>query len=213
MDAYQVLPEGTGPFAGVIIIHEISGLNDNMRDIARRFAKIGYAALAVDYFSTGNRAMCMLRIFNGMLLKPLDNSVAADLRAALDFFRAQPDVDAARVGAVGFCMGGTFALQLACLDDKLRVASVFYGQNPRPLEKVAQACPVVGSYPEKDFTVGAARKLEVALTEYDVPHDIKIYPDTGHSFFNNGGKRYHTEAAADAWKRMLAFFEIYLKTA
>jgi carboxymethylenebutenolidase len=211
LDAYLVQPEGNGPFPGVVVIHEILGLNDNMRDIARRFADQGYVALAIDLFSTANRAICMLRIFYGMLLHPLNNNILADLQAALDFLQRQPEVNAARVGVIGFCMGGSLALQLACVDDDLRAASVFYGQNPRPLEAVARACPIVGSYPEKDFTARAARKLEPLLTQYNVPHDIKIYSDARHSFFNDQGGAYDSEAAADAWARTLAFFETHLK--
>jgi carboxymethylenebutenolidase len=211
LDACLVRPEGDGPFPGVVVIHEIFGLNDNIRDIARRFADHGYVALAVDLFSTANRAICMVRIFYGMLLRPLKNGTLADLQAALDFLQGQPEVDAGRVGAIGFCMGGTYALQLACVDDNLRAASVFYGQNPRPLDAVAQACPIVGSYPEKDFTARAARKLEPLLEQYNVPYDIKVYPDARHSFFNDQGGAHDAEAAADAWARTLAFFETHLK--
>jgi carboxymethylenebutenolidase len=210
LDAYLVRPEGNGPFPGVVVIHEILGLNDNIRDIGRRFADQGYVALAVDLFSPANRIVCMLRIFYGMLLRPLNNSILADLQAALDFLQGQPEVDAARVGVIGFCMGGSLALQLACVDDGLRAASVFYGQNPRPLEAVAQACPIVGSYPEKDFTARAARKLEPLLAQHNVPHDIKIYSDARHSFFNDQGGAHDPEAATDAWARTLAFFETHL---
>lgn len=209
MEAYLVLPDGSAPFPGLVVIHEIWGLNEDIKEIARRFASEGYATLAVDLFSQGNRALCMMKIFYGMLLRPLRNGTVADLRRALDFLRAQEAVDAQRVGAIGFCMGGTFALQLACVDDGMKAASVFYGMNPRPLEAVAQACPIVGSYPEEDFTAGAARKLEPMLERYDVPHDIKIYPATKHSFFNQG-RAHDPAAAADAWQRTLSFFERHL---
>ncbi len=213
MAAYFARPDGPGPFPGVVVIHEIFGLNDNIRDIAQRFAREGYAALAVDLFSTGSRVMCMARIFHGMLLRPLNNGVVGDLRAALDFLRARPEVDATRVGAIGFCMGGSYALQLACVADGLHGASIFYGMNPRPLEAVARACPIVGNYPENDFTASAARQLKPMLEKYRVPHDIKIYPGARHSFFNDRGPAYHAEAAADSWRRTLAFFNMHLKGA
>ena len=220
MEAYLALPYGEGPFPGVVVIHEIFGLNENIRQIAQRFSGEGYAALALDLFSTGGRVACLLRIFHGMLLRPLKNGVVADLRAGVDFLKRWPEVDPERIGVIGFCMGGSYALQLACLADlvkgsgqELRAASVFYGMNPRPLEAVAQACPIVGSYPEKDFTANAARQLEPLLEKYHVTHDIKVYPEARHSFFNDTGPAYHPEAATDAWKRTLAFFDIHLKSA
>lgn len=211
MDAHYSAPGGTGPFPGVVIIHEIFGLTDNVRDVARRFALAGYAALATDLFSTGPRVVCMLRVMYGILLRPLENDTVADLRAALDFLQARPQVDRSRVGVIGFCMGGSYALQLACVDDTLRAASVFYGQNPRPLDAFARACPIVGSYPERDFTANAARQLEPVLEKYHVPHDIKIYPDAHHSFFNDTRPSYDSVAAEDAWQRTLSFFETFLK--
>jgi carboxymethylenebutenolidase len=210
LDAYRVVPDGTGPFPGVVIIHEIDGLNENIRDIARRFAAEGYVALAVDLFSGGNRALCLMRIFEGMLVRPLRNDVVRQLQTALDALQAYPMVDGSRVGAIGFCMGGSYALQLACVDGDLRVASVFYGMNPRPLSAVAHTCPIVGSYPEKDFTAGAAKKLEAELTQLSVPHDIKIYPGARHSFFNNESRAYHQEASRDAWARTMQFFGTHL---
>jgi carboxymethylenebutenolidase len=105
MDAFLACPEGPDRLPGMVVVHEILGLNDDIRDITRRFASAGYAALAVDLFSTGNRAMCMLRIFHGMLIRPLNNGVVGDLRHALAYLGGLPQVDADRIGAVGFCMG------------------------------------------------------------------------------------------------------------
>lgn len=211
MQAFLAAPAGTGPFPGVVVIHEISGLNQNIRDIAGRLANEGYAALAVDLFTGANRAICILRIFYGILMRPLKNGVVGELQSSLDYLGALPEVDPNRLGAIGFCMGGSYALQLACTVDGLRAASVFYAQNPRPLEAVSRACPIVGSYPERDFTANAARRLEPVLEQYHVPYDIKIYADARHSFFNDQRTAYHAEAAADAWRRTLLFFNTYLR--
>lgn len=210
LGAYLALPERT-PAPGLVIIHEISGLDDHTRRVAERFADAGYAALAVDLFSDGSRASCLLRIFYGILIKPLGNGVVADLRAAINALSARPEADSSRLGVIGFCMGGSYALQLACIEGSLKAACVFYGQNPRPLDAVAHACPIVGSYPERDFTSGQARKLELALTRFGVPHAIKIYPGARHSFFNETRKAHDSEAASDAWARTLRFFEQHLK--
>ncbi len=207
MESFYAKPPGPGPFPGLIVIHEIYGLNDNIREIAGRFAGEGYAALAVDLFANRGRAWCMMQAFYGMLFRPLDNPLLSDLQRSVEYLRKLPGVDAHRVGAVGFCMGGGYALQLAITDQGLKAASVFYGTNPRPLDAVAKACPVVGSYPDKDFTAEHARKLDAALARHDVAHDIKIYENTQHSFFGKQRTLFEVDASRDAWQRMLAFFE------
>jgi len=205
-EAYLARPEGAGPFPGLVIIHEIYGLNDNIRDIATRFAKEGYLTLAVDLFARHNRALCVLRLFGGMSLRSLDNSGISELKAALSFLAKQPGVDPNKLGAVGFCMGGAFAIAWACTDERLKAIAPFYGMNPRPLSAVARACPVVASYPEKDFTRAQGQKLDAALTRYNIPHEIKTYPGAKHSFFNDTVGNYSADAAADAWQRVLTFF-------
>lgn len=207
LDGYLAMPEGATVTPAVIIIHELFGLNDNIREISRRFAVEGYTALAVDLFSGGNRALCMVRVMGGLLLRPLKNQALRDLRRSVDWLQAQPAVDRQRIGVAGFCMGGGYALALACVEGDLRAAAPFYGQNPRPLSAVARACPIVGSYPSDDrLTRGAAVKLDQALTRYEIPHDIRVYPGAQHSFFNDRLGAYHPEAAADAWQRLLSFF-------
>ena len=206
LEGYLARPEGEGPFPGVVIIHEIFGLNDNMRDIARHFAREGYVALAVDLFAGRNRTVCMFRFMGQMLLKPLDNSSQRELQATLTYLEKQPGVDTNRLGAIGFCMGGGFAIAWACNDRRLKAIAPFYGSNPRPLSAVSRLCPVVGSYPDKDFTTPQGQKLDLTLDEYQIPHDIKIYPNSQHSFFNDQGKHHNAEASQDAWQRVLAFF-------
>lgn len=206
-------PETPGPHAGVVIIHEAYGLNENIRDITRRFAEAGYVGLAVDLFSGGGvRAICIMQVMGGMMLRPLNNGTVRKLQDTVDWLKTRAEVDSERMGVIGFCMGGAYALSLACLNEDVHAASVFYGRNPRPLSAVARACPVVGSYPGRDFTTrGQARKLEQALQQYETPHDIRVYPDAKHSFFNDRGRAYNEEASADAWQRTLAFFETHLR--
>jgi len=207
LEGYIAGPEGNGPFPGIILIHELFGLNENMKDIARRFAAQGYVALAVDLFSGRPRAICIFRVMVGLLLNPLHNRGIHDLKAALTFLSEQPGVDAARLGAVGYCFGGSFVVAWACTDDRLQVIAPYYAMNPRPLKAVARLCPVVGSYPDKDITTPVAQKLDVELDRYQVPHDIKIYPGTKHGFFNDTSKIYDESAAQDSWGRVLTFFE------
>lgn len=203
---YLAEPEGAGPFPGVVVIHEIYGLNENIKAITRRFAGAGYVALAVDLFAARNRAVCMARVMSAMLLTPLKNSSLDELKAALSYLSSLPSVDSDRVGAIGFCMGGGFAIAWACTDPRLKAIAPFYGSNPRPLEAVRRSCPIVGSYPERDFTANQGRKLESTLQQYHIQHDIKIYPGAQHSFFNDQGSHHDPAAAADSWQRVLAFF-------
>jgi carboxymethylenebutenolidase len=210
MTSFFAKPKDAGPFPGLVVIHEAFGLNDNIREITRQFAEQGYATLAVDLFSNRNHILCMLQAFHGMLIRPLNNSTLSDLQSTMAFLRQQAGVDGNRIGAVGFCMGGGYALQLAVTEKGMKAASVFYGANPKPLEAFAQSCPIVGSYPDKDFTTQAARELETVLIKNNIPHDIKIYDNTKHSFFIRRRTPMELEASKDSWQRMLSFFHEYL---
>jgi carboxymethylenebutenolidase len=203
---YIAAPDGAGPHPGVIVIHEAYGLNDNIKGIARRFAEAGYVALAVDLFSERNRAICMARYMGGMLLGSVNRNGIDDLKAALTYLAKDRSVDAKRLGAIGFCMGGGFAIAWACTDSRLKAIAPFYATNPRPLNVVSRLCPVVGSYPVQDFTANAGRALEKMLAQKQIAHDIKIYPITRHSFFNEKGSSYDQAAAEDSWARVIKFF-------
>ncbi len=212
LNGYLAQPEGDGPFPGIVVIHEAFGLNDDIKEITRRFAEEGYAALAVDLFSERNQIVCMFRFMGQMLFKALDNDSVNELKTTLSYFMEQPGVDCERVGAIGFCLGGGFAIAWACTDPRLKAIAPFYGMVPRPIEAVARLCPVVGSYPGKDITTSGGQKLDRALERYHIPHDIKIYPNALHSFFNHGS-RYNAEAAQDAWVRVLSFFKEHIQPA
>jgi carboxymethylenebutenolidase len=211
MESFFVKPDGAGPFPGLVVIHEIFGLNENIRGIASRFAEEGYAALAVDLFSNRNRVLCMMQLIHGMMIRPLNNAVVAELQSSIAFLQGQPGVDRARIGVVGFCMGGGYALQLAVTAKGIKASSAFYGAVPKPLEAFAQSCPIIGSYPEKDFSAEGARELDAVLEKYDIPHNIKFYENTQHSFFSQQRTPFEVEASRDAWQRMLSFFGEHLK--
>jgi len=205
--AYLALPDGTGPHPGVVVIHEAYGLNENMKDISRRLAAGGFGALAVDLFSDRVRAVCMARYMARMLTGSIHSPGIDDLKTALTFLAMRPEIDAQRLGAIGFCMGGGFAIAWACTDSRLKAIAPFYATNPRPLDVTKRLCPVVGSYPGDDFTSGSGRSLDTALTQHDIEHDIKVYPGTRHSFFNDTRRTYDADASADAWRRVVGFFK------
>ncbi len=220
-EAFLARPAGSEPRPAVVLIHEIFGLTKHLRASACRLAEAGYVALAVDLFSSGLRALCVMKTMRDMLsAEPNHNSTRA-LQAALDYLAQQRFVDPERLGAMGFCMGGNFALALAACERQsfeqsaeqnrqLKVIAPFYGPIPAALKDFKGFCPVVGSFPENDYTREHALRLEAGLTEADVPHDIKIYPNTRHSFMNEQFPVYQPQAAADAWVRTLDFFGAYL---
>lgn len=209
--SYLAVPNGTGPFPGVVVVHEASGLNDNIRDICRRFAAEGYAALGVDLFEGRNRVVCMARMLVGGMVGNLNYCGVPALKAALGQLASHPDVDGARIGAAGFCMGGSIVLTWACTDNRLTAIAPFYGAAPKPREAIRRMCPVVGSWPDKDFTTKAAGILRAELTATGTPHDLKIYPGAKHAFFNDQWRTYHPAAAADSWQRVLDFFADHVR--
>lgn len=209
--SYLALPDGAGPFPGIVVVHEAFGLNDNIRGVCRRLAQQGYAALGVDLFAGRNKPICMARMFLGWATGRLDFIGVQDLKEALGQLAALPQVDPAQVGAVGFCLGGTYVITWACTDNRLKAIAPYYGSAPRRREAIRRMCPVVGSWPDKDFTTKAAGILESGLTAVGTPHDLKVYSGTQHSFFNDKGKAYDAGAAEDSWKRVLAFFAEHVK--
>jgi carboxymethylenebutenolidase len=213
LTGHLALPAGDGPHPALVVIHEIFGLNDSIRQVADRFAAEGYAALAVDLFAGRNRALCMARFMGGLLLNSLEHQGIRDLRRTLDWLAARPEVEAGNLGAVGFCLGGSFAIAWAAGDDRLKAIAPFYAQNPRPFSAVERLCPVVGSYPGNDFTAPMGRRLDRALDDAGIDHDIEIYAGARHSFFNDSNPRsYDPAASEDAWRRTLAYFERFLRS-
>ncbi|WP_420594485.1 dienelactone hydrolase family protein [Deinococcus sp.] len=207
LEGYLVRPavmSGNAP--GVLVIHEAFGLTEPIKAVAERFAAAGYVALAVDLFTNQNKVVCMARMTQGIFMNSLEHQGVRDTRAALGVLGELPGVDASRLGAIGFCMGGGLAIALACTDHRVRAVAPYYGFNPRPLEAVCRACPVVGSYPEKDFTLKQGLALEQELTAANIPHDIKVYPGARHSFAT-AGPAFDGVASLDAWNRVMAFFD------
>ena len=211
LEGYLARPAEGENLPALIVIHEIFGLNDDIRDIANRFAAEGYVALAVDLFSHGNRAACVMRVVINMIRNPLQSFSMYDLDEAVKFLKVQPGVAPDQIGVIGFCMGGSYAMALAVHNQEVKAASIFYGQNPKPITELEKACPIVGSYGENDKMFSKqGRQLEQVMQQYGKPVDVKIYPNAGHSFFNKNRLFHRPEAAADAWQRTLSWFHQYL---
>src|SRR5260370_12375208 len=223
MRAAFAMPADGGKHPGVIVIHEIFGLNDDIRRITGQVADLGYAALAPDlYEGTGSRFICIARTL--MTLSRGEGAAYKDLDAARKYLQQQPGVDSTRIGVIGFCMGGGFALMFAARAP-IGVAATFYGDVPKATDQLRGVCRVLGGYGEQDkMFASQGRRLEKLLGELGVEHDVKIYPEAGHSFMsrNSGilasiGKmspmkaQYNPEAAEDSWKRIGAFFGRHLR--
>jgi len=221
--AYLALPRGGGPWPGVIVIQDALGLSDDIRDQADRLAAAGYLAFAPDLYS-GRGIRCVLAALQAS--RSGKGQAYEEIEAARQWLAAREDCTG-RTGIIGFCMGGGFALLCAPRYD-FAASSVNYGEVPKDaVDRLRGACPIVGSYGARDRSLrGRAQRLERALTELNVPHDVKEYPDAGHSFLNRlntgpilsqfvdlAGFSYHHPSAEDAWRRILTFFDEYLRDA
>ncbi|MFC4949756.1 dienelactone hydrolase family protein [Pseudonocardia sp. GCM10023141] len=207
-----------GPVPGLVMIYEVFGMNDEMRRIARELAAEGYAVIIPDLFARGSlRPLCVASAVRATLTgkgRELD-----DLEDARRWFVDRPEVDADRIGTIGFCMGGSFALLLA-RTGMYKVSAPFYsGKVDMP-----RSCPVVASYGGRDLASrGVPEQLTTDLEALGVPHDVHVYPDAGHSFMSRipgvmGAvskhlpihAEYHEASAADAHRRIIAFFKEHL---
>jgi carboxymethylenebutenolidase len=209
----------------VVVLHESFGLNGDIRRIAARFAKEGYAALAPDLYSHGTRIVCLSRVMVDMLSGGAAREIA-DVHAAREALAARPEVDPERIAIAGFCQGGGFAL-VAGTSPGFSAAAVNYGVVPAKRSKLDGLCPVVASYGGSDRVVGRkmAERLERHLSGLGVPHDVKTYDGVGHSFFSqvDGWQGwlarvptpmavgYDEQAAEDGWRRMLGFFDQHVR--
>ena len=216
IDGHLAVPDATGqaPIPGVVLVHDALGIGQDARGIADRFARAGYLAIVPDLYSRGGRLRCIKSVLAGR------GRAYDDLEAARQVLAARADCTG-KVGVVGFCMGGGFALVAAA--GEFDASAPYYGMLPKDMSVLDGACPIVASFGKKDVTLrGAAVKLEAALTERGIPHDVKEYPAAGHSFANRlplgplnrlakiAGFGYHHESSEDAWRRVHDFFGKHL---
>jgi carboxymethylenebutenolidase len=206
-------PKEAGTYPGVIVIHEIWGLVDHVKDVASRLAHEGYVVLAVDLFE----GKIVTNLEEGRVLRDkfTEEKILADLNGAFNYLKTLPYVNPKRIGSVGFCMGGGLSLLLACHNRELAAPVIFYGRNPSPIELLKNLqCPILGNYAGADMAITESdiNLLKQALTKYGKKFDIKIYPGAPHAFFNDTKESYRHEAAKDAWERTLNFFNKQLKT-
>jgi carboxymethylenebutenolidase len=217
IQALLSVPEGDGPWPGVVVVHDAVGYGPDNEATSARIAAAGFVAITPNLYSRGGRARCITRVFREALQQR--GRAFDDVLAARDHLLGLPQCSGA-VGIAGFCMGGQFALLLG--PGNFGASAPFYG-TPLPkriAETLDASCPVVASFGRRDpLGKDAGPKLQEMVTAKGVPADVKVYPDAGHSFANRlpaqplvriAGFGYHAEATDDAWRRVFAFFTEHL---
>jgi carboxymethylenebutenolidase len=224
------------PRGAVVVIQEIWGLADHIKDVADRVAAQGYVAVAPDLLGhVGLTPEVGARLFELMFSASEEDRLAAQpqmraattparqpefaawavpaLRAVVDSLVDEPGVDG-RVGVVGFCFGGTYAFALAAADPRLRAAVPYYGSFPEQADPASIACPVLAFYGEDDHGItDGVPELEARLEQAGVDFTARVYHGVGHAFFNDTSpSKYNAEVAADAWDRTLAFLDEHLSS-
>lgn len=211
--AYLARPAIEGAFPGVIVIHENRGLTDHIKDVARRLAKAGYVALAPDLASRmGGTASMAADQIAGALGSATPEQLVADLNAGVAFLTSTAGVNEEKVGVVGFCFGGAYALRLAAANPKIAAAASYYGVTPEPASQMANTnAAILGQYGGTDTRVnGTIPALEDVLKAAGKTFEKHIYEGAGHAFNNDTGQRYNETAAMQAWQRTLDWFAKYL---
>jgi carboxymethylenebutenolidase len=218
MPAYLARPVGDGPHAAILVIQEAFGLNEHIKDVARRIAGEGYVALAPDLFYRGGAGRTAgydqlpkaLELMGALK----DDEIVADVAKAIDHLERQPDVRKGRIGITGFCMGGRVSfLAAAALPDRIAAAVPFYGGGI-PVDRTATVkAPMIAFFGEDDpfIPLDQVEKLRTEAKRLGKPIEIVLYPKAPHGFFCNERDSYRPEAAADAWQRTKAFFAKHLQ--
>ena len=206
-------PSGNGPFPALVVIHEWWGLNDWVKEQASKLADQGYVTLAIDLYR--GKVATTPDMAHEIMRGVPDDRATRDLLAAVAYLKTLSDVSKDRIGAIGWCMGGGYTLNLALNEPTLRAAVINYGHlatDPGALTKINAS--ILGIFGGKDrgIPVEDVNKFAETLKKAGKKVEIKVYPDAGHAFENPNNKEgYRAEDAADAWKRTVAFLAENLK--
>ena len=227
INAYLSHPAAPGRYPGVIVIMEAFGLNDHIKDVARRFAAEGYVALAPDmYTREGSPDPSNIDSVIKIMFSVPDSQAMADLDAGAVYLKGRPD-GAGKVGAIGFCSGGRYTLMFGCTSKNLNAAvdsaggfiiqdaSQITPQRPvSPIDMVSNlSCPLLALFGEEDPNPSPAHaeRLKAELDKHSKTYEFRMYPNAGHAFFADYRPSYRAVAAQDMWHRVLVFYDKYLK--
>ena len=210
---YLARPADKKARPGLILIHEWWGLNDNIRENARRFAELGYVALAVDLYN-GQSATTpdgARKLAGRVRTEP--ESAFANLKQAVAYLKGlDGEVDANRIASVGWCFGGGWSYQMAKNDLGVKASVIYYGRfNPKD-DLSRMRATILGHFGETDrgIKVDNVREFQAKLKTLKGDHMVFIYPNAGHAFANADSRNYDKEAAEAAWKRTMDFFNKHL---
>ena len=226
MDVHLARPAGPGPFAGVVVVQEAYGVNEHVLDVCARFAAAGYAALAPEIYHRRGAGFVVPYETPAPAMEELgrltNDGLEVDLAAALERLRNEDGVDPARVGLVGFCVGGFAAFLGACRLDPGATVAFYGGGIVRPregmrlepvlAEAVAIDAPLLALFGADDASIPPedVAAIRAALEQAGSGCAVHVYEGAKHAFFNDRRANYHPAAAADAWKRTLDWFGRYL---
>jgi carboxymethylenebutenolidase len=220
LPGYLAMPDRAGPWPGVVVLHETSGLNDDIRRITDRVAQMGYLAVAPDLLADG-RIRCLARLF-GDVQRGGGESIDR-VETVVEWLTDRADCTG-KVGVIGFCIGGSVAFLLGC-KNVVDVVAPNYAKTPS-VDRLARSCPVVASYGGRDRIFGKeAAKATAGLTAAGIEHDVKLYPEAGHSFMNQAeghtvmvalsrplmSAGFRRDDAEDAWLRIETFISRFLR--
>lgn len=213
---YLTRPRAAGKYPAIIVIHANQGLNDHIRDVARRLAKEGYVALVPDFLSRHGGTKKLLSEGKRINIREMApwQVVAEDADRGFAYLRELPYVRVDRLGVIGFCWGGEMTFAVATQVRGLKAVVVYYGRSPNPIDLVKNMeAPVLAHYGGKDKGVNPGiPATEEAMKRYDKSYTYKIYPGATHGFNSDiGGSGSNAEAAKEAWTRTLEFFNKHLR--
>ncbi len=218
MPAYLARPEDGGTRPAVLVVQEAFGLNDHIKDVARRVAAEGYVALAPDLFHRGGKGRTAryddlpkaLELMGALR----DDEIVADLANAIAYLERQGGVKTGRIGITGFCMGGRVSFLAACaLPDKITAAVPYYGGGI-PIDRTAALrAPVLAFFGDDDpfIPMDQVEKLKAEAARLGKQVEVVVYPGAPHGFFCDERDSYRPAAAADAWEKTKAFFKRHLQ--
>lgn len=211
-------PAQDPPWPAVVVLHEATGLNRDIARIAAHLAGLGYAVAAPDLYSGGLRPVCIARTVREAFVAPSRTATTDRIEQVRGWLAGRAEVDEDRIGVIGFCMGGGFAV-VAAARSPFAAAAVNYGRVPQDTSLLAGSCPVIANYGGQDRWIpkGTPERYAAALREQGVPIDVEVFPGVGHSFMNHEprvmgavGIRFDGPTAERAWARIERFLAEHL---